>query len=260
MWKDAGQRRHKHENSIPDFSCAITPFQAIEAGMDGLEHTESVLPAFVPEGTAPPAEIPGLEKRDLLALQVDLSSVQSKDALQFFAEHKIVLDPTLVTWDRYSYSDSAWARKFQPGIAKMPAELSGPLKAFVLPPASAEVWQRAFDKQVQLVGALHKAGVIIVAGSDARIPGYELHRELELLVKAGFTPMEAIQSATIVPARVMKLDNELGTIEPSKRADLIIVDGIPLEDITLIRNVKLVVKDGRIYDSAALWQSIGFAP
>jgi imidazolonepropionase-like amidohydrolase len=120
------------------------------------------------------------------------------------------------------------------------------------------VWERAFDKELQIVGALHKAGVIIVAGSDARIPGHEFHRELELLVKAGLTPMEAIQSATIVPARVMKLDKELGTIQPGKRADLIIVDGNPLENISLIRNVKTIIKDGRIYESATLWESIGF--
>jgi hypothetical protein len=239
----------------------LTPFQAVEAGMDGIEHTMyGLLPAFVPKGTVAPADVPGIDKLELLALQVDLSSREFKDAARFFMEHKTVLDPTLVIGERYGHSNTTPMRTFQPGVDNMPSELARPMKALGLPPASAEVWERAFDKELQIVGALYKAGVIIVAGSDARIPGYEFYRELELLVKAGLTPMEAIQSATIVPARVMKLDKELGTIQPGKRADLIIVDGNPLENISLIRNVKTVIKDGRVYESAALWESIGFTP
>ena len=238
----------------------LTPFQAIEAGMNGIEHTMNVLPAFVPKGTVPPADVLGIDKLELLALQVDLSSGQFKDAVQFFTEHKTVLDPTLVIGERYGHSNTTPMQTFQPGVDKMPSELARPLKALGLPPASAEVWERAFDKELQIVGALHKAGVTIVAGSDARIPGHEFYRELELLAKAGLTPMEAIQSATIVPARVMKLDKELGTIQPGKRADLIIVDGNPVENISEIRKVKTVMKGGRMYEAAALWESIGFKP
>jgi imidazolonepropionase-like amidohydrolase len=238
----------------------LTPFQAIEAGMDGIEHTMYVLPAFVSKGTAPPVDTPGIDKLELLALQADLSSGQFKDAVQFIMEHKTVLDPTLVIGERYGHSNTTPMETFQPGVDKMPSELASPLKALGLPPASAEVWERAFEKELQLVGALYKAGVTIVAGSDARIPSHEFYRELELLVRAGLTPMEAIQAATIVPARVMKLDKELGSISSGKRADLIIVDGNPTENISLIRNVKTVFKDGRIYESAKLWESIGFKP
>jgi imidazolonepropionase-like amidohydrolase len=64
------------------------------------------------------------------------------------------------------------------------------------------------------------------------VPGHSLHREIELYVRAGFTPLEAIQAATIVPARAMGLDKETGTVEVGKRADLILVAGNPLEDIS----------------------------
>jgi imidazolonepropionase-like amidohydrolase len=74
------------------------------------------------------------------------------------------------------------------------------------------------------------------------------------------TPLQAIQAATIVPARVMKLDKELGTVEKGKRADLIIVDGNPLENISDIRKVTTVVTSGRPYDCATLWKSVGFQP
>jgi len=149
---------------------------------------------------------------------------------------------------------------FQPGVDKMPSELARPLNDLGLAPPSAVVWKRAFDKELEIVGALHKAGVTIVAGSDARIPGHEFHRELELLVKAGLTPMEAIQSATIVPAKVMNLDKDAGTIEPGKRADMILLDANPLENISNIRTVRTVITNGRMYDSAFLWQSVGFRP
>ena len=72
--------------------------------------------------------------------------------------------------------------------------------------------------------------------------------------------MEAIQSATIVPAKVMNLDKEVGTIEAGKRADMILLDSNPLESISNIRTVKTVIANGRMYDSAALWQSVGFKP
>jgi len=238
----------------------LTPFEAVEAGMDGIEHTYNVLPAFVSKGTAPPAEVPGLDKLELMALQVDLASSQFREAAEFFVNHQTVIDPTLVISERWSHPKKTPMRTFQPGIDKMPTELARPLEADGLDSPSAEVWQRAFDKELQIVGALHKAGVIIVAGSDARIPGYEFDRELELLVKAGLTPMEAIQSATIVSAKVMKLDKEVGTIEPGKRADMILLDANPLENISNIRTVRTVITNGRMYDSAALWQSVGFKP
>ncbi|MGA8103351.1 MAG: amidohydrolase family protein [Candidatus Acidiferrales bacterium] len=81
-----------------------------------------------------------------------------------------------------------------------------------------------------------------------------------LYVQAGFTPMEAIQAATIVPARVMGVDKEVGTVEPGKRADVILVDGNPLESIHNIRNVRYVITGGKMYDCAELWRSVGFQP
>ena len=100
------------------------------------------------------------------------------------------------------------------------------------------------------VRRLHSAGVVITAGTDAplgKLPfGESLQRELELLVQAGLSPMEAIQAATSRPARLMKRGDEIGTIEVGKRADLIAVAGDPLHAISDLRQIRLVIRDGRI--------------
>ena len=104
------------------------------------------------------------------------------------------------------------------------------------------------------------AGIPIIAGTDQAVPGHSLHREIELYVQAGFTPLEAIQAATLVPAQVMGVQKDVGTIEAGKRADLILLDANPLDDIHNIRTVRYVVANGVLYPTAKLWESVGFKP
>ena len=94
-----------------------------------------------------------------------------------------------------------------------------------------------------------------MAGTDVSVPAFSLHRELELYVKAGLTPLEALQTATLTPARVMKLENEVGTIEPGKRADIIILDGNPLENISNVRKLKFVIAQGRLSEAMPIAQT-----
>ena len=110
------------------------------------------------------------------------------------------------------------------------------------------------------MGFLHRAGIRFVAGTDQAVPGYSVYREIEIYVEAGFTPMEALQAATIVPAQVMKVDSDSGTVETGKRADFDILDSNPLENIHNIRSVHWVVANGTLYDPAPLWRSVGFKP
>lgn len=134
------------------------------------------------------------------------------------------------------------------------------LQKLGVPPERVAGARSFFELAINVAGALHRLGVPMVAGTDQGVPGHSLHRELELYVRAGFTPMEAIQAATIVPARVMKIDRAVGTIERGKRADLIITEDNPLDNISNIRHVRYVVTNGEIYDSAQLWQVAGFHP
>jgi hypothetical protein len=128
------------------------------------------------------------------------------------------------------------------------------------PPSRAAWTGKLFAQDVELLAQLHKRGVTFFTGIEFVVPGHSVHRELELYVEAGFTPMEAIRAATIVPARFMHRDRELGTVEPGKRADLVIVRGDPLSEISAIRKTSLVVARGRVYDSPSLWKLVGFRP
>ncbi|QHT70420.1 amidohydrolase family protein [Rhodocytophaga rosea] len=108
------------------------------------------------------------------------------------------------------------------------------------------------DFNVKLVRAFKKAGVPIVVGTDTGVSGvmagFAVHDEIELLVKAGMTPLEALASATRLPASWLGIDNEVGTIEVGKRADLILLDADPLTDITNTRKIRGVFVNGRWVD------------
>ena len=109
-----------------------------------------------------------------------------------------------------------------------------------------------------MIAALHRAGVRIVAGTDAT-PGFSLHRELELYVRAGISAPEVLQIATLGAAAVMKHDNQLGSITPGKLADLIVVDGDPTARISEIRRVELVVKNGTVIKPDRLYKALGLS-
>lgn len=116
--------------------------------------------------------------------------------------------------------------------------------------------RKIFDADLKLVGAMRRAGVPMMAGTDTPseyvVPGYSLHDELGWLVKAGFSPFEALQTATINPAVFLGRENDLGTIERGKLADLVLLDANPIEDISNTKKINAVVLDGRFLDRKSL--------
>jgi imidazolonepropionase-like amidohydrolase len=128
-----------------------------------------------------------------------------------------------------------------------------------VPDGKDERYRESSKALLRMIKMLYDAGVTLVAGTDAA-PGFALHRELELYEEAGIPANEVLRIATIGAARVMKRDGELGSIAPGKIADLILVDGDPARRVSDIRRVTLVVKDGAVYEPAALYKSIGVRP
>jgi len=211
----------------------MNAFAAIDAGLDQINHAQ-YLTAVADSGP----------ERLIAALR----------------QHKTVIDPTLALYELLARSTTQPIESFEPGIKKVARELETPLGGFGSSPEIAPMRRRQFDEEVALVGKLHRAGIPIVAGTDQSVPGHSLHRELELYVRAGFSPLEALQAATIVPARAMRAESDSGTIEPGKRGDLVVLDGNPLDDIHNTRRIFRVVTGGRVFDPAPLWRSVGFRP
>jgi len=234
----------------------LTAFQTVEAGQDQINHISyiaDIMHAPLPE-TATRAD-----RRNAI-INIDLNSPESQKALAFLKDHHTVVDPTIALYELFTATTAKPPASFEPGVDKIAAELAGQVTDVEPPNETSDAQEKVFQKQVAIVGALHRAGITIVAGTDQAVPGHSLHREIELYVQSGFTPLEAIQSATTVPAHVMGLDKELGTIETGKRADLILINGDPLQDVHNTRNVEYVITNGTMYHTAELWQSVGFKP
>jgi uncharacterized UPF0146 family protein len=234
----------------------IDTYQAIEAGQDQINHLQYVA-AMMREPLPKNASRADRLKANA---DIDVNSEKAKSAIRFLLEHHTVLDPTMAIYEFFSASTTRPPASFEPGVNKVAPELAAQLTDVGPPSPDTPVMQRINAKNLEILGALHKAGVPIMAGTDQTVPAHSLYREIELYMQAGFTPMEAIQAATIVPARVMGLDKEVGTIEVGKRADVILLDANPLESIHNIRSVKYVITNGTMYDSTELWRSVGFKP
>lgn len=127
---------------------------------------------------------------------------------------------------------------------------------------SLREWSRFFDTMSADLNAMHQGGVRMLPGSDLAtagvFPGFSIHAELEMLVhRVGLTPMEAIESATRWPAELFGESDELGTIEPGKRADFLLLDANPVEDIANSRRITGVVIGGRYLDEVRVRELLG---
>jgi imidazolonepropionase-like amidohydrolase len=117
--------------------------------------------------------------------------------------------------------------------------------------------EKFIDKELEIVGMLHKAGVPFLAGTDTPagvhiFPGFSLHEELQRFVAAGFTPLEALQTATLNPARFFNMEDQLGTAQKGKLADLVLLSGNPLEDIANTQKIAGVIADGHYFSRGDL--------
>ncbi len=119
-----------------------------------------------------------------------------------------------------------------------------------------ETSQKTFKRNLELLLDMHRAGVPILAGTDCLnpfcLPGFSLHTELELMVQAGLTPLEAIKTATINPAKFLNREHELGSIDPGKIADLVILAADPTQDITNTQRIETVIIRGQILDADSI--------
>jgi imidazolonepropionase-like amidohydrolase len=233
----------------------MRPSQAIDDGYDEITHIYFVLMQALPEEVVAKSNTiarmsgPGRYGKD-----IDMNAEPMKSLIAKMVQRKITSDPTLVVVESLLVPENGdLSAAYAPYVGTLPPAVERGFRqgGLAIPPGTTRADYRAsFARIVSLVGAMHKAGVPIVAGTDGY--GLELVRELELYVQAGFTPSEALASATIATAHLVGADNHTGSIAIGKDADLALVDGDPSTNIGDLRHTKLVMMDGKIMEADAL--------
>jgi len=185
-------------------------------------------------------------------------SPATNELIALYTAHNEALDPTSSWGELSGRPSSIPIEAFIPGVLRLPRTLMRQFASLPGGNGDAAQYEARQATSLGMLNEARKAGIAVVPGTDKGIPGFSLQRELELYVKGGMTPLQAIQAATIVSARVMKFDKDTGTIEPGKRADLVILDADPLASITNIRTASAVVTAGKMYNSATLWKAAGY--
>ncbi|MGB9122770.1 MAG: amidohydrolase family protein [Candidatus Angelobacter sp.] len=235
--------------------------QFVRDGVDEIQHMNFIFLDFMPQvkDTRTPARFTEVAAH---GAEIDPKSEQVQAFIQLLKEHKIVLDPTLSIFESmFDDRPGKMARGFAPVADNMPAQvrrgfLYGGLE---VPAGQDQRYQDSFQRMLDMAKTFYDSGVPIVAGTDS-LAGFALHRELELYVKAGIPAPKVLQLATLGAARVVKRDSKLGSIAPGKLADVILVDGNPASQISDIRRVRTVVKDGVVFQVADLDRALGVIP
>ena len=220
----------------------MTLMQGVDSGMDMVNHIQYVYSVM---------------KRNK-DRTVDWNDPQTTAVIDFIVSHHVVIDATLGVFEMIFRSVKDSITRMEPAYYTLPEPLQVLFVNMGMPPANAEKFKPMFRDMEKIVKVLHDKGVTLVAGTDMGFPGFSVDRELELYVEAGLTPLEALQTATIIPARVMKQESVSGSIEAGKQADLLIVEGDPLSQIRDVRKVKMVIKDGMLYEPDRLHKMAGF--
>lgn len=268
-YKDAGFDLLKvHENLSPEVYDAIAAtarevgipfgghvtdnvglFHALSAGQTTIDHLDNYVEALVPEG-AGPAEAPGLLGAEQLLSRVDESRLPQVVQATLDADASVV--PTMVLWESgiYATRPSADLLKERTEVRYMPKDM-------------VERWVKAVDERVagsdpetlrrlaelrrRILAALYQGGVRILLGTDSpqifSVPGFSIHREMQFYVDAGMTPYDVISSGTRVVGDYF--GENFGTISVGESADLILVDGNPLEDVRNVTWISGVMARGR---------------
>lgn len=240
----------------------MKPSEAVAAGYDELTHLNFVVMESMPRDVIDRANTrQRMEGPARYFKDVDLDAPLMAGFIADLAKRKILVDPTIVIFEGMLTQDGG---KPHPAYAPYMGIISPVIERSVFTAGgyplieglTRDDYRKSYAKMVELVGRLHKAGVPIVAGTDGW--GIELVRELEIYQQAGFTPAEALQSATIIPARVVGADKRTGSIAVGKEADMVLVDGDPATDLGALRRAVTVVSDGYVMDADELRTAAGF--
>lgn len=240
----------------------MRPIEAVRAGYDEITHLNFIMMQMMPKDVVDKANTAArFEGPAKFAKDVDLASAEVKAFIAELKRHGTIIDPTLVIFEGSFLSEGGTPiPAYAPYMGIISPVLDREFKSGGYPLLEGYTradYRKSYDKMMGLVTALHAANLTIVAGTDGY--GIELVRELELYRDAGFTPAEALQSATIIPARMVGADKRTGSIAIGKEADMVLVDGDVSKDLGALRRVVTVVSDGYVMDADALRKAAGYS-
>lgn len=258
--KAAVDAAHARGIKVTGHLCSITYPEAIAIGIDDLEHGFWVNTQLDP-GKAPDLCPPTTGAPTLTAMTAD--SAEARVLIADLVAHRVAVTSTLPVFEMSSPN----FRELPPRQLALMSEAARTDYLYVRQlsqgrvPARKEAAAKQWANELALERAFVAAGGLLIAGPDPTgggqvLPGFGDARAIELLVQAGFTPLEAIRIGTLNGATYLGLDRRIGSIAVGKDADLVLVQGDPSKDIGAIENVVTVFKDGVGYDSAKLLDSV----
>jgi imidazolonepropionase-like amidohydrolase len=258
--EEAKKQEIAFEGHVPD---AVRASEMSEAGMKSFEHLIGIF-----EGSSPAEDefLKGNKTEGKFLATFDPSRGAALAAM--LAKNQTWQCPTLV-WERggnlidvsdfakderVKYVPASWKNKTWKRFADEITQGYGT--------DDLATRKKFIEKELEVVGMLHKAGVPFLAGTDTPagvhiFPGYSLHEELQRFVAAGFTPLEALQTATINPALFFGMEDRAGTVEKGKFADLVLLSANPLEDIGNTQRIAAVILNGQYIRRADLDKMLG---
>jgi imidazolonepropionase-like amidohydrolase len=254
--KAAHARGLRVSGHIPN---GMTASQFVKDGADEIQHINFVFLNFLADkvkDTRTPERFTAVGE---YGAKLDLQSKEVNDFIALLQQHHTTVDVTLATFEgMFNERPGKVSPDFAPVLNRLPAQVQRGAYSGGLPVTAEndQLYKDSYRAMLRMTKRMYDAGIPILAGTDATA-GIMLHRELELEVEAGIPPAKALQIATLNAARLLKQENDLGSIAPGKRADLLLVEGNPAEHISDIRRCRLVVKNGALYESAGLYSAVG---
>ncbi len=253
------EEAHRRGLRVTGHLCSVSFREAVELGIDNLEHGLLTASDFA-EGKEPdrcPSNLMVMVGRT-----ADPTGAEATEVIRTMVDHGVAMTSTLAVYEpffpgrpvRDERTLEAMAPEVREAYLEFREQVDAATEAYPLRPEFLEK-AMAFER------AFFEAGGVLAAGVDptgvgGALPGFGDQRNYELFIEAGFTPAQAVRILTLNGAQVLGADDELGSVEPGKLADLVVVAGDPTSDASAIRNVELVFKDGVGYDAGALIESV----
>ena len=247
---------HTRGMKVTGHLCSVTYREAAALGIDDLEHGFLAATDFVADKK--PDECPGQGKGQQTVNATDASSVAFTSLVADLVKRKVAITSTLTVFETFTPG-----RPLPPGIEVLTPQLRDQFVQMQgqIAKAPTSIYTTLLPKAMAMELAFARAGGLLITGTDPTggggvIAGYSNQRALELLVEAGFTPVEAIRIGTLNGATYLGRDKLVGSITAGKQADLVVIAGDPSANIADVRNVQLVFRQGVGYDPQKLVNSV----